>query len=101
MDCRAYDYWMQVARVPAPRSPTARTVPYWVTDSRRTKYSVVDTTWVHYWYWPISFIIRFLPDGVDFIASKLEVLLLLRNTKSCQPDRHLTQLGVCIDFIVI
>ena len=33
----------QIARVPAPRSPAARAVPYGVTDSRRTKYLVVMT----------------------------------------------------------
>ena len=45
---RADECESQVARWPTPFSPAARPVPYGVTDSRRTKYSVVDTTWVHF-----------------------------------------------------
>ena len=37
----AFDSGIQVARVPAPHSPGARPVPYWVTDTWGKKYSMV------------------------------------------------------------
>ena len=72
---------MQAARVPTPCSPTAKAVPYGVTDSRREKYSFVDTLLGSLLMFANIILTTYPPDGDNFIVLKMEVLFLMRTTQ--------------------
>ncbi len=71
---------LQVARVPASRTPTAQAVPYGVTDSRRISISIVMTPLCSLLTLLPTIITVCLPHGGDFLVMKMEDLFLLRNT---------------------
>ena len=82
--CRVDDYGVQVARVPALRSPGARPMPTGHRHQGKSLFSCGYTPHVHLLCFPTSYITTCLPDGGDFLVLKLEVLLLLRSTLIAQ-----------------